>query len=474
MFYGYIGDARSLNDVITGLLQGRTGVLELFVNRYLLSMRVKEGLITEFRCDAEFLSRKGANSYNLLVYCLAEMLSNPEGFFAFYEDSNIEGERLTEPVSSDELMIQATIVRRELDEVMDKVISPFAIFKASSDDPQASDFEGKNIIEAVAHSKETVVSVVRKIKDFLAEGKLDIYEFREDEDFEESEVDYMMESVPLKRVNIVAILESLRAGRFSGIARISSTTYSINLFYENGEIFAVYPADFDIFEFFLSPDKNADLSLISLDPNIVKFIALRFLSTPEIDTVSSNFMEISKLFIGLSKHKKDALLLVSERGGDRFVVFKEGKLLMSLIETEGKLKPSTSLRFEEPYFVSLFFYRNVRNISSVIYLFIINEVISIFVKHAPSKMINLVLREVVKYPFLTFSENRLHLVKNPGEEEEQQLMNLLAFLLERGAQEIGERKQEEELEFQLRPFKDIFRVLDVDQYLKVRNSGSRG
>ncbi len=468
MFYGYIEDSRGLNDVISGLLQGRTGVLELFVNRYLLSIKVQEGQIVGFKCDFNSATKKNINSYNLLVYCVAEMLANPEGFFAFYEDTRIGGFSLNSPVRSDELMIQATLVRRELDGIMEKIISPYAIFKALDKRSDVAFFEGKNIVEAVSLSKEPVVSVVRKIKELLSEGKLDIYEFREGEMGEEVEIDYVMERVPLKRVNILAILESLKTSNFSGIAKISSPTYTINLFYEGGEIFAVYPPDFDIFEFFLSPDKNAELTLVSLDRSLIRFIALRYLGKPDIDTVSSNFMEISKLFLGLSKHKKSALLLISERKGDRFVIFKDGKLVATLTEVDGVFKTSHSLLFEEPFFVSLYFFSKVDNIASKVYLFMINEIISIFMKHSPSKINTIVLREVAKYPFLIFTEGKIHLTKNPNEEEERQLLNLLSFLLDVSTQEFGEEKQEEELEFQLRPFKDIFKVLDIDKYLKVR------
>ena len=468
MFYGYIGDTRSLNDVITGLLQGRTGTLELFVNRYFLSLKVKDGLITEFRCDILPEGRKKANYYNLLIYCLAEMISNPEGFFAFYdEESKMKALPLENPVGSDELMIQATIVRRELDEIVDRIISPYAIFKATAKDPKVSFYEGKNLVEAISISQDPIIPVVREIKDLLLEGKLDIYEFRESEYQETPDIDYMMESVPLKRVNVVAILESLRNSSFSGIAKISSTTYTINLFYENGEMFAVYPVDQDIFEFFLSPDRNAELSLVALDSSIVRFVAMRFLAKPEIDMVSSHFMEVSKLALGLSKYRKDALLLISEKMGDRYIVFKEGRLLMNMIETAGKFKPSDTLKFTEPYFVSLYFYKKVDNLASIVYLFMINEVLSVFMKRSPTKMNTLILREAVRYPFIVFSEGKFHLVKNPGEEEERGLMTLLSFMLDLGAQEIGEKKQEEELEFQLRPFKDIFKVLNIEKYLKV-------
>ncbi|MDQ7081777.1 MAG: hypothetical protein Q9N34_01355 [Aquificota bacterium] len=473
MFYGYIGDARGLSDVITGLLQGRSGTLELFVNRYFLSTRVKDGLITGYKCDLGPFGKKKVNDYNLLVYCLAEMLSNPEGFFAFYEESQLKASSLENPVGSDELMIQATIVRKELDDVMDKIISPMQYSKPPGGTGMRHFFEGKNVVESIALSDEPILSIVRRVKDLLSEGKLDIYEFREGESSEEHEVDYMMENVPLRRVNIVAILESLKIGSFSGIAKISSPTYAMNLFYENGEMFAVYPIDYDIFEFFLSPDKNAELSLVNLDPSIVKFIALRYLSEPEIDAVSSNFMEISKLFLGLSKHRKSALLLISEKKGDRFIVFREGKLLISLVESSGKFRRLESLKFEEPYFVSLFFFKRVTNTAQIVYMFMINEVLSIFMKHAPTKMSTMVLKEAVKYPFLTFSEGKFHLTKPLNEEEEAQLLNLLTFMLDLGSQELGEKKQEEELEFQLRPFKDIFKVLDVEKYLKVRQgSGS--
>ena len=467
MFYGYIGDTRSLNDVTTSLLQGRSGTLELFVNRYFLSLKVKEGMITEFRCDVGPFESKRLNAYNLLVYCLSEMIANPEGFFALYEDKTFKGTSLDSPVGSDELMIQATIVRRELDEIVDRIISPYAIFKAETKEANVTFYDGKNLIEAVALSDQGIINVVREVKDFLLSGKLDIYEFREGEAPEQSDIDYMMEKIPVKNVNIVSILESLRNGNFSGIARIASPTYTINLFYEGGSLFAVYPVDYDIFEFFLSPDKNAELSLVTLEPGIVRFMALRFLGKPDINTVSSNFMEISKLFLGLSKHKKDALLLISEKKGNRFIIFREGRLIMSLLESGGKYKVSNTLKFEEPFFVSLFFYRKVENITSIIYLFMINEILSIFMKRSPTKVNNLVLREAVRYSFLVFSDGKFHLTYPPGEEEEERLLDLLSFMVDLGAQEIGQKKQEEELEFQLRPFKDIFRVLDVDKYLKL-------
>lgn len=466
MFYGYIGDARSLGDILTGLLQGRSGVLELFVNKYFLSIKVQDGLVTAFSCDFMEIDKGNINGYNLLVYCIAEMLASPEGFFAFYEEAPFEGLELSSPAGTDELMIQATIARKELDEIVDKIISPYAIFKVLDRDSPAYFLEGKNLIEAVAFSEDSIVQTLRNVKDFLLSGKVDIYEFREGELPEGPEVDYMMEGVPLRKVNLITILESLKNGRFSGIAQFYSPTYTVKLFYEKGEAFALYPVDFDLFEFLISPDSSAELSLLSLEPSLVRFFAMRYLAKPEIDTVSSNFMEISKLFLGLSKFKKNALLLISERTGDRYVVFKEGKLLLSLVESEGKFKKHETLRFEEPFFVSLFFYRDVGNIASVVYLFMVNEVLSILMKHSPTRAVSLVLKEAVRYPFLSFYEGRFHLTKNLTEEEEVQLLNFLSFLIDLSAQEVGEKKQEEELEFQLRPFKDIFRVLDVDRFLK--------
>ncbi len=469
MFYGYVGDARSLSDIITGLLQGRSGVLELFVNRYLLSLRVEKGSITGFRCNVDSLGDRPINPANLLIYCVAEMLSNPEGFFAFYESQESIENPLEEPLRSDELIIQATIVRKELDEIVDRIISPLATFKVSAGEKDISWLEGKNVVEAVAFSEEGIVQVLRRIKELLGEGKLDIYEFREEGTIEEAEVDYMMENIPLRQVNVIAILESLRSSGFSGIARISLPTYSIHLFYEKGEMFAVYPVSFDIFDFLLSPDKGAEISLIGLEREVVRYIALRFLGTPQVSGVSDNFIEISKLFIGLGKYRESALLVVSERGGERFIAFKEGKLLASLKEEGGRLKVVTSLRFEKPYFVSLFFYRKVSNVASVVYTFMINEIISVFMRRAPTKVMEAVLREVSKNPFITFVEGKLRMERQLSEDEENKLMNLLAFLFDVGAQELGEKKLEEELEFQLRPFRDIFRVFDADRYLKVRD-----
>ena len=473
MFYGYIGNERGFSDVITGLLHGRTGTLELFTGRHFLYLGVREGLIAEFWCDMDASNKKKVNNHNLLTYCLAEMLSRPEGFFAIYEEEpSGRGLTLDPPIGGDELLIQATIVRKELDEIVEKIISPYAIFRATVPEPRATAYEGKNLVESVSLSGESIVSVLRDIKELLTEGKLDIYEFRESDWQSLSEVEYVMENVPLRSVNVIAILESLKGNSFSGIARISATTYTINLFYEKGEMFAVYPVDCDIFEYLLSPDRGAELSLISLDATVTRFIALRYLSKPSINTVSGDLIELSKLVLGLSKSKKDALLFVSERLGDRYIIFKDGKLVANLLESTDGIKPSDTLNFTKPNFISLYLYSEIDNLAPIVYLFMVNEILSVFMKHSPTKMSSLVLREAAKHPFIAFSEGRFVLTKNPDEEEQKKLADLLSFMLDLGAQEIGEKKQEEELEFQLRPFKDIFRILNIDRFLKEKSKES--
>ncbi len=469
MFYGYIEDLKSFNDIVTGLIQGRTGVLDLFVNKNFLSLKVENGLITEFKCDLINEDKKDYNMHNLLIYCLASVLENAQGYFGFYENINFRGFKLESPISGEELMIQATIVRKDMEEILEKIISPYAIFRAV-EDKDAKKFEGKNLIEIVGLSEDPVINVLRKVKDFLSEGKLDIYEFRENAVEEESEIEYILEGVPLKKVNVLAILEGIRTKKQSGIVKISSPTYTVNLFFSEGELFGIHPVNFDIFEFLISPDQNAEITIVGMDKTVVKAFALRYLSEPEIKTLSSQFMEISKLFLGLSKYKKDALLLISERRGDRYIVFKNGKVFASLIEEGSRIKHSRDIKFDEPFFISLYLPRKVENIRPIIYTFMLNETMSTLLKYYPSKIMGPVLREAVKMPFLTFEENKFSLVRNISEEEEAQLLGFLEFLLDLSIQELGKEKQEEALEFQLRPFRDIFKVLDIEKYLKTQEN----
>ncbi len=472
MFYGYIDNIRTLSGLISGLLQGRSGVIELFVNNRYLSMFVKDNLIHSFGCNLELSKQKNVNAQNLLIYCVAEMLENPEGFFAFYSEELEGGVILPTPMDIEELTIQSIIVRKELDKILEKVISPYATLKAVSGEEELKDMSNRTLFEILITSQEHITQVVRKIEEFLSAKKLDIYEFTEEEKevFKELKIDYFLSDINLDKVNLISLLESIKRSKFSGTVRIAMEDSLVILFYKRGELNSIYPKNIDVFEFLLNPSHGAELSILEMDERLVDYISLRYLSYPHIRELSSDFMEVSKLFLGLSKYKRNALLFIEERDKNRYIIFDRGSLIAPINEVDNRFEHSTDLRFKEPFKVSLFFYREVRNIEAFMYLFLLNVILQIVIKLSLGRLWENISFKLLRYTYLKLGEdNKLYLLRSLKEEEQEELLSLVGEILEELAKEIGEKRQEEELELQLRPFKEIFKILAIDEYLRVKD-----
>ncbi len=473
MFYGYIDNIRTLSGLISGLLQGRSGVMELFVNNRYLSIYVRDNLIHSFTCNLDTGKPDEPNAQNILIYCISEMLENPEGFFAFYVEELDNPLNLDSPMDIEELTIQSIIVRKELDKILEKVISPYATLKATSDSEELKEFDNRTLLDILFTSKEHITQLVRRLEDLLNEGKLDIHKFTEEEKdvFKELKIDYFLSDINLDKVNLVAVLESIKRSKFSGTVRISLGDSLVILFYKNGELISIFPKNIDVFEFLLNPYSGAELSIMEMDERLVDYISLRYLSYPHIMELSSDFMEVSKLFLGLSKYKKNALLFIEEEDKNRYIIFDKGSLVAPINEIDNKFEHSTDLKFKEPFKVSLYLYRNVRNIESFMYLFLLNITLQIILKLSLKGLWEDVSFKLLRYTYLKLGEdNKLYLIRSLREEEQEELLSLVSEILEDLAKEIGEKRQEEELELQLRPFKDIFKVLDIEEYLKVKDA----
>ncbi len=473
MFYGYIDNIRTLSGLISGLLQGRNGVIELFVNNRYLSMYVKDNMIQAFSCNLDVDKPKNINAQNMLIYCIAEMLENPEGFFAFYDEELTNPINLEMPMDVEELTIQSIIVRKELDKILEKVISPYATLRAISDDEELKHFNNKTLLDILFSSEEGITQLVRKLEGLLSEGKLDIHKFTEEEKevFKELRIDYFLNDINIDKVNLIAVLESIKRSKFSGTVKISMEDSLVILFYKKGELISIYPKNIDVFEFLLNPYHGAELSIMEMDERLVDYISLRYLSYPHIRELSSDFMEVSKLFLGLSKYKKNALLFIEEEGKNRYIIFDKGSLIAPINEVEHRFEHSTDLKFKEPFKVSLYFYREVRNIESFMYLFLLNITFQIILKLSLKKLWEEISFKLLKYTYLRLGEdNKLYLIRKLKDQEEEELLSLVSEILEDLAKEIGQERQEEELELQLRPFKDIFKVLDIEEYIKLKNA----
>jgi len=436
MISGYIEGSQSLVDILSNILTGKSGVLDLFVNRIFLSMEVKEGFITSFKCNLlNNLEVNNMNKINLLTYCFSEIMDNPSGFFTFSKDKNTGNDyiSLEKELGQDEIVLQATLANQELKELLKKIISPSAVFRTIANlPPEERDlFEGKNTVEIIGTSKENIVTTLRKMNAYLVEGKIDIFEFKDETSYyeKELEIDYLMEKISIDKINIIAILESMKNSKFSGILRIHLLTSTVDLLYKQGRLHAVYPVDYDVFDFLLNPTKGSTISLVSMNKEALDIYALRYSERRAISNVSNSYIELSKIFMGLSKEKSSALLIVSGKKGTMLSFFKEGNLLGFIQESEdGKLKYKQNLDLPENFYLSLILKEHdTENISALVYLFMINILFGILLKWAGQKVLSNIMGELLKLDFLKYEEGRIQLKRSPTEEEKLSLIDFLAY-----------------------------------------------
>ncbi len=479
MISGYIEGSQSLVDILSNILTGKSGVLDLFVNRIFLSMKVKEGFITAFKCNLlSNLEVNNMNKTNLLIYCFSEIMDNPSGFFTFSKDNGNENDyiKLEKELGQDELVLQATLANQELKELLKKIISPSAVFRAISNIPHEDRdlFEGKNTIEIIGSSSDNIVTTLRKMNAYLVEGKIDIFEFKDEISYydKDLEIDYLMEKISIDKINIIAILESMRSSKFSGILRIHLFTSTVDLLYKNGKLHSAYPVDYDVFDFLLNPTKGSTISLVSMNKDALDIYALRYSQRRAINNVSNSYIELSKIFMGLSKEKTSALLIISEKKGTTFSFFREGNLLGFIQELEdGKLKYKQNLELGDNFYTSLVLKDyDTENISALVYLFMINILFGILLKWSGQKVIGNIIGELLKLDFLKYEEGRIQLKRTPTEEEKVSLVDFLAYLFDLGSYTLGQDKYSQEIELSLHPYKDLFKILNFEEFMTANRS----
>ncbi len=474
MISGYIEGSQSLVDILSNILTGKSGVFDLFVNRIFLSMKVKEGFIEAFKCNLlSNLEVSNMNKTNLLIYCFSEIMDNPSGFFTFSKENGNENDyiKLEKELGQDELILQATLANQELKELLKKIISPSAVFRAISNIPHEDRdlFEGKNTIEIIGSSPDNIVTTLRKMNAYLVEGKIDIFEFKDEISYydKDLEIDYLMEKISIDKINIIAILESMRSSKFSGILRIHLFTSTVDLLYKNGKLHSAYPVDYDVFDFLLNPTKGSTISLVSMNKDALDIYALRYSERRAINNVPNSYIELSKIFMGLSKEKTSALLVINEKKGTTFSFFKEGNLLGFIQEMEdGKLKYKQNLELGDKFYTSLIIKEyDTENISALVYLFMINILFGILLKWSGQKVIGNIIGELLKLDFLKYEEGRIQLKRSPTEEEKTNLIDFLAYLFDLGSYTLGQDKYSQEIELSLHPYKDLFKILNFEEFM---------
>ncbi len=464
MISGYIRSKQELVDLLNGCLFNRVGILDLFLGIKVVSLQIQNGLIRGFKLS-DYNEGSPENKRSVLLYHLSEFMESPEAFFTFREGRGEKVFELEEPISVEELVLQLQLAHSELKSLIERVITPMAVIRVVKNFEEASFYEGKNIYQILANSKNSFVEEVRKLKSLFSSGHLDINQFYNPELVrEEIKIEYLMKEVEAERVNLITLLESFHFSKFSGIIQIVGGDFEFDLYYKKGKLSAVYPYNSEIFDFFLTPKGNSLLSVISIDGGAVDLLMLRHSEEKIVSGLSGYFIETGKILIGMGVEGKTGIITAYGEGSKTHTLYKDGLLLAIVEEGKEGLRLVKNLPVQKIEWVDMAFYQPMDNIRLVIHQFLLNAIYGILLKHA-GHLNHLILAQLASSDVLKHYEGTILYRKIPRNEEE--VFGFLQFLLDLSHNMLGSERLERELEIALEPYRDILKILKVEDYLAI-------
>ncbi|MFN7064873.1 MAG: hypothetical protein ACK4OF_01800 [Aquificaceae bacterium] len=427
-----------------------------------VSLYVDKSLVKGFRLYIDEPIEK-FNKRSLLLYHLSELMNNPEAFFTFKEDY-IDGMiELEKAISAEELVLQLQLVHQELRRLMEKVITPLALVKALKNFPGSELYEGESIYSIVISSSNNLVEEIRRIIDLFSQGYLDIDKFQSPDLYRENlEVEYLFKNVETEKVNLAMLLESFQPSKFTGLVNIAGGEFGFEIYYKGGKVSAIHPHDPNIFEILVNT-KRCILSVIKTPEALLDLIVLKHAKDKVVRGLSVEFLEIGKIFMTMHTEGKSGAIILRSSDCRDYVLYKDGILLCILKERGDDIKVLRKLSLEKPAWVDIAFHQPMDNIREVAHLFLINILYRLLLKHAgyinPMVLSRLSSSEVFKH-----QEGTILYRRSPKDHRE--VSDFLDFLLDLNYKLLGKEKLEKELEMALSPYKEVLKILQVEEYIK--------
>lgn len=470
MLFGHISKQQDIVDLINNCLINKKGLLNLFSNNSSISLYIEKGYVKGFFSPAlEGLSEDIKNKTSMLFYYLFETLENPEGFFSFSQNENERLILLEEPINAEELILQLHLISHKLKALMDKIITPYAVLKAQKNFEDMEAFDGKTLHQILYSTEGNMVELLQKVESLISNGFLDIRQFYNPEvakhDFT---IEYLIKDVESGKINLITIVENLQLSKFTGFLRAVKGINEFEIFYVKGKPIGVYPLNYNIFEFLINPDASVNLSVVSMDASALNLYMLKYSENWWVKGVGNEFLELGKLIMGMEQSKSTGLLLVHMPSKETYVLFDKGRIKGIMEEEEGHLKAYTHLKVERPFWVDMAPYEPMENISSTIYLFLINAVYGVLFKHLGYNAEHNLLSYVASSDLFKYEEGSIKYRRKPKEEDDV-VIGLLSLLLDTGHKVLGQKRLEESIEALLQPYGEIFKIMDVEEYVKFSN-----
>ncbi|MDW8066323.1 MAG: hypothetical protein RMI50_01450 [Aquificaceae bacterium] len=465
MISGYLSSQQDLVDLLNGCLFSKVGILDLFLGMDTVSLYIEKGLITGFRLGLEEAS-SAKNPKSVLLYHLSQFMENPEAFFTFVEGKKEEIIKLEEPVPVEELVLQLQLVHSELKSLMEKVITPMAVVRVLKNFEDLEFYHGKSIYHILTSSGENLKEEIRRLKSLFSEGYLDINQFYNDALKDEVHIDYIMEKVEASRLNLLTLLENFQLGKFSGLVEILGEDFEFHLYYKGGRLLAVYPCSYEIFDFFLNPGDTSIMNVLAMNENLIDLIMLRHSEDKIVDGLPMHFFDVGKALMGMAADQKTGMITVYSEGSKTYLFYRNGAFLGAVKEEENLLKPLKRPTYYRKGWVDLIFYRPMENIKFVVYNFLINMVHGIILKHA-THLNQVALNQLSFSDLLKYEEGLVLYRRSPREEDEEEVFGFLHFLLDLCYNPLGQTRLERELEAGLEPYRDVLKMLRVEEYINL-------
>jgi hypothetical protein len=331
-------------------------------------------------------------------------------------------------------------------------------------------YDGRTFVSVILTSNETLTSETRKLQELLRAGFLDIGQFSTPEVGKRIyEVDYIVRDVGIKNVNIFSVLESLRMSKFTGFINIYDNHNNYELYIQKGKAVALYPYNFDFFDFILTPQAGPVMDVVSMPEEILNKFILKHSKRKLISSLPHNFIELGKVFIGIVKDGFSGLLVLQKSGERMYFAYERGGLLASLLEGE-QLKIYKAEPYRDDFLVDLIPYEQMENFLEVTHLLLLNVAYGVILRHS-SQMVQSILYYLSSSDLFKVVEGSIYFRADPRGRREE-ILSFLSFLLDIGYKILGKKKLEEELENSLHPYKDIFKVLEIEEYAEFWNEGA--
>jgi hypothetical protein len=331
-------------------------------------------------------------------------------------------------------------------------------------------YDGRTFVSVILTSTEMLISETRKLQELLRAGFLDIGQFSTPEAGKRVyEVDYIVRDVGIKNVNIFSVLDSLRMSKFTGFINIYDNHSNYELYIQKGRAVALYPYNFDFFDLILTPQAGSVIDVVSMPEEILNKFILKHSKRKLISSLPHNFIELGKTFIGIIKSGFTGLLVLQKANERMYFAYENGILLASLLDGE-KLKIYNAEPYRDDFLADLVPFEPMENFLEVMHLLFINAVYGVILKHS-NQTVQSILYHFSSSDLFKVVEGSIYFRADPRGRREE-ILGFLSFLLDIGYTILGKKKLEEELENSLHPYRDVFKVLEIEEYARFWNEGA--